>query len=59
MSPLPMFLFATAALAAFAFFLLLRMFRTRVPVRRPLALRRQRAGGQVRWDRLHPPAADL
>ncbi len=55
-SPLPMFLIATAALAVFALFVLVRMLRAPTPARRSLALRRRRIEEQIQWDRLHPPA---
>jgi hypothetical protein len=56
MSPLPLFVLATAAMAAFAFYLLMTMLRRPAPVRRPLGLRQRRAEEQIRWDRMHPPA---
>lgn len=55
MSPLPLFLIATAALAFFALYLVLGMLRPAIKVRRPLALRQLRAEEQIRWDRTHPP----
>jgi len=57
-SPLPMFLLATAALAAFALFLITKTLRTRVPARRPVALRQKRLEEQMNWDRRHRPPAD-
>ena len=58
MSPLPLFLLATAALAAFAFFLVARIVRSTFAARPAIALRRKRLEAQLSWDRLHPPAAD-
>ena len=58
MSPVPLFLVATVALAAFALFLILRMLRASLPAARPVAFRQKRIEEQIRWDRLHPPAAD-
>ena len=57
MSPVPLFLFATVALAAFALFLILRMLRASLPAARPIALRQKRNEERIRWDRLHPPKA--
>ena len=58
MSPLPMFLLATAALAAFALFLIAKALRRSARAARPVPLRRKRLEERMSWDRLHPPAAD-
>jgi len=58
MSPLPLFLMATAILSAFAIYLIVMMLRPPAPVRRPLALRQRRAEEQIRWDRMNAPTAE-
>ena len=59
MSPLPLFLMATALLSAFAIYLIVMMLRPPAPVRRPLALRQRRAEEQIRWDRMNAPTAEI
>jgi hypothetical protein len=58
MSPLPLFLMATAILSAFAIYLTVMKLRPPAPVRRPLALRQKRAEEQIRWDRMNAPTAE-
>ena len=52
-SPVPLFLIATAALAAFALFLIIGMLRAPLKARVPIALRQRRVEKRIRWDRLH------
>ena len=56
MSPLPLFLLATVALAVVAFYFAARLFRAPFVGRPAVALRQKRLEEQIRWDRLHPPA---
>ena len=53
MSPVPLFLIATGALAAFALFLIIGMLRAPLKARVPIALRQKRFEERIRWDRLH------
>ena len=59
MSPLPLFIIATAVLAAFSFYILLvGLLRTPTVARRPIALRQRRAEAQIAWDRAQAPGID-
>ena len=56
-SPVPLFLLATAALAAVALYFILKMLRSPLAAPRAVSLRQRRAEEQIRWDQLHPPTA--
>ena len=58
MSPLPLFILATAAMAVIAFFMLVMRLKASIAPRPRGALRRRRAEEQIRWDRMNPPAAE-